>query len=325
MDYTNVTIAVVPRQHFSHTARTIESIYLHTPSPFNLVCVDAGSPLRVARHLRDQARQTGFVLMRYDHYLLPNEARNKVLSRLETKYVVFIDNNMCVFEGWLDALVKCAEETGAWMVGSLVLTGSPGSELIHYAGGVSHIEKIGERRLFIDKRPLADKRLQDVAPLQRTRSEMVEFHCALIRADCFERVGKFDEELTLFSEKDFSMCVRAEGGEIYFEPKAMVRMEYPARLTWSDMPYFLLRWSEARNERSFKHFRQKWQLANDDPVTEATRKWGTDVRQSLFWPIRPFFRGRGYWLERRLLVPLDLRINRYIPRLVGRGDSYADC
>lgn len=321
MDSANVTIAIVPRQQFSHTGRTIETIYLHTPLPFKLLCLDAGSPPPVARQLRQLARQRRFELIRTDQYLLPNEARNMVLSRLDTKYVVLVDNDVRVSAGWLDALIKCAEETGAWMVGPLVLTGSPGNELIHYAGGISHVEKVGEQRLFFDKRPLADSRLQDVAPFARTRSEMAEFHCILIRADCFERVGKFDEELTIFAGKDFNMRVRAAGGEIYFEPKAVVNFTDPPRLAWSDVPYFLFRWSEARIKRSCRHFRQKWQVADDDPAIDASRQWATDVRQSLFWPIRPFFRGRGYWLERRVLVPLDLRLNRYIPRLVGRRDS----
>ena len=56
----NVTIVVVPRDHFSDTRESLESIYANTDLPFDLVYVDGGSPRRIARYLREQSKAGTF-------------------------------------------------------------------------------------------------------------------------------------------------------------------------------------------------------------------------------------------------------------------------
>jgi GT2 family glycosyltransferase len=111
------TVAVVQRDRFSPTRAALERLYEVTEPPFRLIYVDGGSPQRVRAYLTDQARQRGFHLLRRDSYLSPNEARNLALRHVDTRYVVFLDNDVLVTPGWLEALVRCAEETGAWTVG----------------------------------------------------------------------------------------------------------------------------------------------------------------------------------------------------------------
>jgi hypothetical protein len=55
METANVTIVVVPRDHFSDTQEALESVYANSNFPFDLVYVDGGSPKPVARYLRQQA------------------------------------------------------------------------------------------------------------------------------------------------------------------------------------------------------------------------------------------------------------------------------
>jgi GT2 family glycosyltransferase len=115
-----ITIVVVPRERFSLSARTLESLYAHTTEPFRLVYVDGRSPSRIRRHLEAQARARGFRLVRSDRYLSPNQARNLGLRHVETEYVVFMDNDVLLTPGWLEALVGCADATGAEVVGPLL-------------------------------------------------------------------------------------------------------------------------------------------------------------------------------------------------------------
>ena len=134
-----VTVVVVPRERFSMTRPALERMYEVTPPPFRLVYVDGGSPRHVREYLEGQARERGFKLIRTDHYLAPNEARNLAARAVGTKYVVFIDNDVLVTPGWLEALVSCAEETGAWAVGPVYCIGPPELETIHMAAGTCHI------------------------------------------------------------------------------------------------------------------------------------------------------------------------------------------
>jgi len=123
-----VTSVVVPRERFSIAQHSLESIYKHT-RPFELIYVDGGSPRAVSRWLDQAATQYGFRLLRSKQYLMPNQARNIGLAEVKTKYVVFIDNDVIVWPGWLESLIECAEETGAWIVGPVVCIGKPGEDM----------------------------------------------------------------------------------------------------------------------------------------------------------------------------------------------------
>lgn len=118
-----VTVVVVPRERFSLTKRSLESIYANTHSEFMLLYVDGGSPTSIKRYLAEESRKRGFRLVRTNHCMSPNMARNLALRYIDSKYVVFIDNDVLVEPGWLDALVQCAEATGAWVVGPVYLQG----------------------------------------------------------------------------------------------------------------------------------------------------------------------------------------------------------
>ncbi|HEY9300605.1 MAG TPA: glycosyltransferase family A protein, partial [Phormidium sp.] len=91
-----VTIVVSPRERFSCARESLESIYQFTDTPFKLVYVDGNSPAKEQRYLQEQAQAKGFELIRTDYYLSPNHARNIGLTHVNTKYLVFIDNDVIV-------------------------------------------------------------------------------------------------------------------------------------------------------------------------------------------------------------------------------------
>ena len=134
-----ITIVVSPRERFSCTRESLESIYEHTKIPFKLVYIDGNSPAKVRRYLEAQALAKDFQLIRTDYYLYPNQARNLGLHQVNTKYVVFIDNDVIVSPEWLNHLVQCAEETGATIVGPLACQDKPLHEIVHCAGGENHV------------------------------------------------------------------------------------------------------------------------------------------------------------------------------------------
>src|SRR6266571_835257 len=200
-----VTIVVVPRERFSVTRRALEALYASTPRPFRLVYVDGGSPARIRRYLAAEARNIG-------------------LRRVRTRYVVFIDNDAIPAPGWLERMVECAEETGAWVVGPLYLVGEPDRQEIHMAAGDAGIEERPEGRRFFERHRFTGKRLDEVREhLARTPCGQVEFHCMLVRATAFERLGPLDEAMMNMAERsDLCLLVWRAGGEVYFEPTATV-------------------------------------------------------------------------------------------------------
>ena len=279
MEDSQVTIVVVPRERFSYSERSLSSIYQNTTFPFRLIYVSAGSPMSIQRYLDRESKRRGFQLIYVKRYLSPNQARNLALREVYTKYVVFLDNDALVTRGWLESLVQCAEETGAWIVGPLYLIGEIEDQKIHMAAGNLHFKEHQGKRILYDEQCLFETPLGEVrGSLARKACDYVEFHCMLVRTDVFQRIGLLDEKLLSHNEHiDICLAVRDAGGSVYIEPKAMTSYVPPPPCEWSDLTYFMLRWSETWNLETVRHFNQKWGVSaarwfgdESSPDTEDT-------------------------------------------------------
>jgi GT2 family glycosyltransferase len=274
-----VTIVVVPRERFSYSRTSLESLYANTHLPFRLIYVDGGSPARIKNYLGRQAKEKGFQLIRTEHYVSPNQARNIGLRWADTKYIVFLDNDVEVAPGWLSALLQCAEETNASLVGPLYCIGQPVHQVIHMAGGEASIRETQGRRHLCETMRFMDQRVNDVLPeMRREACELIEFHCMLVRREIFRELGSLDEALLGTREHvDFCLTVREAGGTVWFEPNAVVSHVLAASFAWSDIPYYLLRWSDAWVQASLRHFEQKWNV--DVGAGQYTSSWLRPHRQ----------------------------------------------
>jgi GT2 family glycosyltransferase len=272
IDAPDITVVMSPRERFSGIQRSIDSLYEAPGEPFAFICVDGCSPSWVRRHLAAEARRRGFRLIRTEHYLTPNEARNIALSEVKTKYVVFIDNDVVFGPGWLSALKRCAEETGAEVVSPLICIGEPIHSQIHFAGGAAAITNESGKRIFREAHRFGHRRLSQVrAMLFRQPTELAEFHCMFVKKEVFGRVGPLDEQLKGIHEHiDLCLKVRETGGIVMFEPDAVVTYLWgvlPLRL--SDLPFFFYRWSDEWALDSELYFHRKWNIAYDDNCTHG--------------------------------------------------------
>jgi GT2 family glycosyltransferase len=325
MNNPKVTLVVVPRERFSYTCESLESIYQHTHYPFELVYVDGNSPKQTQQYLQEQAQAKQFKLVRTDYYLSPNQARNIGLQYVETEYVVFVDNDIHVAPGWLKKLVDCAEEESATVVCPLVCIGQNLHSKVHLAGGEARIfleikngkqrRKVHEKHYFVN-RPVAE--IQD--KLQRRECEFAEFHCLLVRTAIFDQIGLLDEKLLSTREHiDFSLNITEVGGTIYCEPESVTTYVPDSGFEWSDLPYFMLRWSDAWEVASLEHFMQKWDLTvKDKYFKKRYRRLGQRRHQAFLRPLvrQLSFGGYATWLE-KMLVSLERKLNRLVSNRYG--------
>ncbi len=312
-----VTIVIVPRERFSCTEASLESLYQYTEYPFKLIYVDGNSPAKVSRYLKQQAKEKNFQIIRTNYYLSPNQARNIGLSHVDTKYVVFCDNDVIFTTGWLKALVTCAEETGGSIVGPLMCEKEPVHTRIHFAGGESHIvTDIYGRRHLREKMYLQGKQVVDVRPnLQRTQTELAEFHCVLVRREIFQSIGgKLDEAILNTKEHlDFCMMVAQTGGSIYFEPAALVTYVPGPPLELSDLHFFMLRWSDAWKIASFNRLREKWDLAEDGYFKAKYKKLSGRRQGTTVKPLsRSLTFGNEYKPLTKVLKRWERKLNHYL-------------
>lgn len=289
----DVTILVIPRERFSGALPALDVLYANSSMPFKLVYIDANSPAVIARKLKEESVRKGFELIRVDHYLTPNQARNLGIQKVDTKYVVFIDNDVSPHPNWLERMVACAEETNAAIVAPLVLEGYPDDLIVHLAGGLAHFEEKDGKRRIIDRHNLHPSKYEDVrAELKREPTELFEFHGCLMRSAVVFELGPFDPGLiSLFEHVDFSLICRNGGYSIYFEPEAVVFYPHYSRFDWNEFLNFYIRWSDCSAARSIRYFARKWNLHLDDPY--------------FFWTFR-FVKQHGR------LARLDLKILKQV-------------
>ncbi|NJK40195.1 MAG: glycosyltransferase [Acaryochloridaceae cyanobacterium SU_2_1] len=334
MTQPNITIIVSPRERFQFARESLESLYENTIAPFRLIYIDNNSPAARRRYLETQAQQRGFQIIRSQQYLSPNQCRNLGLQDVQTPYVVFVDNDVVFAPGWLDKLLHCAKETGATVVGSLVCQYRPVHEIVHCAGGTYMDSKEfsafarGERNPAGTLEPTGGWRIQEKTPYQNQRVEelrdeiqrqptgFVEFHAMLVQTAIFDRIGPLDEGFCCTKEYlDFCMTVTRAGGQIYLEPESVVTfLTHPPApaLQWSDIPYFMLRWSDAWELSNLLHFQKKWNLQESSYFQKRYQKLGQRRRKELIKPIAKRFAFLGKpakkWIEDQLFQ-LEKRLN----------------
>ncbi|MGB3405721.1 MAG: glycosyltransferase [Microcoleaceae cyanobacterium] len=320
MNHSKVTLVVVPRERFSYTRECLESIYQNTRYPFDLVYIDGNSPGKTKQYLQEQAAAKEFKLVRTEYYLSPNQAINIGLQYVDTEYVVFVDNDIHVETGWLEKLVQCAEEESATIVCPLVCIGKNLHYKIHLAGGEARIileikngkqrRKVHEKHYFVN-RSVADVKDQ----LQRRECEFAEFHCLLVRKNIFDTIGLLDEKLMSTREHiDFSLNVTDASGKIFCEPESITTYVPDSGFEWSDLTYFMLRWSDAWEIASLEHFMQKWDLTvKDKYFKKRYRRLGQRRHKAFLRPLvrQLSFGGYATWLE-KVLVSLERKLNHSI-------------
>lgn len=291
-----VTVAVVPRETLSQARACLETLVATTEPPYRLVVVDAGYPKATRRWLERFVRLHDATLLRADCVLTPNEARNAAMQAVDTEFVVFLDDNCFVQPGWLDALIRCADETGAAIVGPMYgfRTGRHARETVHVFGAEAHIATEGGRRELVDRHFHAGMPLDEaVATMARIPTEAAEFHCLLVRTALFDELGPLDEGLLSTREHlDLCMLAREAGHEVWTDPASVVVYELPMPLPLSDRPFYVLRWCEAWNRASCTYFAQKWGLADVQGFLDLQRF--TDERRNVAYRLRPRLLDRAF-------------------------------
>jgi GT2 family glycosyltransferase len=279
---TRVTVVVSPRERFGMAKASLESIYATAGIAFDLIYIDGRSPKYLSDWLDQASASKGFKVIRLDRFVTPNEARNLGAAAAKTEYVVFIDNDVIGADGWLAALVKAGDETGAEIVSPLVCEGVPLHSRVHQATGTFARDKAaffaapyGEREL-IDVMTFHSTPLDQVrGQLHREETDSCEFHCIMVRRSLLEKMGPlpFDEQMYATKEHiDFCMTAAKLGVRPVFEPSSVVTYVFPSRknpMTPEDTDYFLLRWSPEWQTLSLDHMQKKWGLSDSGELKEV--------------------------------------------------------
>ena len=327
MGVANVTIVFVPREVFSTTRASLERLLECTEGSCELIVVDGNYPAGVREYLEEAALKHDFTLIRTDVWVTPNQARNIGLQHVHTPYVLFIDNDAMVTAGWLEPLLECAKETGAWAVLPLYFEHLPEQSRLHMAGGTAQIGQDEDgSRYYRERHHLAHKLLSEVEqPIERHETGLLEFHTVLLSMEMFDQFGPLDEGLmSQVEHADVSLLIDQEGHKIVLEPASRMTYVPPRKLESSDRDFFELRWSEAWVMETKKRFVEKWSLSPEHRELDAAVHWVRHHRRYGFRFRQLLSKIVGHRLSNSiqyyLLSGLEAQWNRwrFPPRLHGK-------
>lgn len=276
-----VTVVVTQRERMSLTARSLESILSDRSEPFALICVDGGSPTAVRAYLEAKSAEEGFQLIQRQNWLWPNAARNLALPHVKTEYVVFIDNDVLIEEGWLRKLVRAADETGAALVGPLYLwSDGYSAPRIHMAGGILSFEETSRGLELFERHDRINESVDVRSGLVRGACDFLEYHCMLARSSFLKDLGELDERIVCVHEHiDLALEARKRNLPIIIEPSSAVNYLAFVPYSLSDQDFYHWRWSETAVSASLAAFCQKWGAVEDGEALKDVLSFAAKHRE----------------------------------------------
>jgi GT2 family glycosyltransferase/tetratricopeptide (TPR) repeat protein len=195
-----VSILILCCNQLDFTRQCLESVRQHTRAPYELVLVDNGSSDGTAAYLDEVRGQSGpehvVVLRNVSNVGFPAGC-NQALAQAQGSYVVFLNNDTIVTEGWLDGLVRVVlhDWPRVGMAGAVTnATAAPQLVPAGY-GDLAGLPAFAAHR----RQEFAGKALE---------AQRLTGFCLLARRDVLNQVGGYDERYGLGYFDDDDLCVR---------------------------------------------------------------------------------------------------------------------
>jgi hypothetical protein len=114
------------------------------------------------------------------------------------------------------------------------------------------------------------------------------------------------------------MVVRQLGEKVYFEPTSIATYVPGPPLELTDIPFFMLRWSDAWTLGSLNHFKEKWDLSEDGYFQTKYKKLGWRRKSTI---VIPLTKALSFGHKNRLVKKVLSKIDRHLNRIMT--DRYA--
>ena len=230
------------------TRPCLESVLRWTRPPYELLLVDNGSTDGTAGYLEDVRARPGpdrvEVIRNATNRGFPAGC-NQGIELARGRYLVLLNNDTVVTEGWLDGLVARAihDWPNVGMVGAVSNSAAPPQQVNadYDARTLDGLESFAARR----RREFAGRAI---------RVERLTGFCLLIRREVLDRVGRLDERYGLGFFDDDDLCVRAREAGFHLMLALDVFVHHHGSRTFAALGIDCRR----QLEENFGRFREKW-------------------------------------------------------------------
>ena len=243
------------------TRVAIESIRAFTKHPYEIIVVDNGSGPETTTWLRTLERESS------DVRVIFNETNrgfaggcNQGMAAARGDYVVLLNNDVIVTEGWLEGLIDGVERSPS--------TGVSAPRSVNVAGDQAVTDA--------DYNNVEQMHVYAAARRARYRgqgylSDRVIGFCMCMKRIVFEEIGGIDERFGVgnFEDDDYSIRVRAAGYTMFVCEDVFIHHIGSATFKANNVDY------SARMQENWSKFAAKWGLPSEYPA------FGYDARAAI--------------------------------------------
>jgi GT2 family glycosyltransferase len=248
-----VTIVMTIRENYSLTLQTIESLMANTTLPYRFIFIDYNVPEFI---IKEVLKYENIEIISTDTPY-PSISMYNVIPHIDTKYTIFLDNNILFSQFWLEKLIECMEIYKAGIVGPTYLWNK---NKIHMFGGDSNItnKNFSERHYLVNE---DEKILQKLKP---RKCNFVEYHCLMIRTDLLKQNVLDPSLLIIHQHIDLSFAVKKLGYDTYVTPYSVITYANEFTIEDYEKDFFKIRWNNDIVEKDIDYFCKKWNLNNNN-------------------------------------------------------------
>lgn len=248
-----VTIIMTIRENYSLTLQTIESLIENTTLPYRFIFIDYKVPEFIIKSLIKYENIE--IIISVNPY--PSISMYNVISQIDTRYTIFLDNNILFSALWLEKLIECMEFNNAGIVGPVYLWKK---NKIHMFGGDTNItnNNFSERHYLVDQ----DKKILN--RLKPRKCNFVEYHCLMIKTDLLKKNVLDPSLLIIHQHIDLSFAVKELGYDTYVTPYSVITYVNDVKIEDYEKDFFKIRWNYDMVEKDIDYFCKKWKLNNNN-------------------------------------------------------------
>jgi GT2 family glycosyltransferase/tetratricopeptide (TPR) repeat protein len=241
-----VSVLIPCYNQVDYTRLCLESVLCHTRPPYEFVLLDNGSTDETPAYLETIRSRPGparVEVIRNEQNRGFPAACNQALARAHGRYVVFLNNDTVVAEGWLEGLLAWARQDRAavGLVGPVTNCSRPPQQVPTDYDPLDGLAAFAARR----RREYAGRALE---------VERLTGFCLLARRDVLDRIGGFDERygLGFFDDDDLSVRARQAGFRLLVVQDVFVHHFGSRTFTALGID------CRAQLRENFERFRAKW-------------------------------------------------------------------
>ncbi len=219
---TNVSIIIPVYDKLELTKQCLASLWRHTPGDrYEIIVVDNGSTDGTAEYLRELESDGKVKALVQDENLGFARGCNRGAAAARGRYLLFLNNDTEVTEGWLSPLVQTLDQDP--------FVGAVGNKLLFPDGTIQHAgvalvqEDRQQGQIFGARHVLYRKSPESKAANQPQIMRALTAACLMVRSEAFFQVVGFDEAYWNGNE-DVDLCLKLgeAGWRLVYRPESVV-------------------------------------------------------------------------------------------------------